>query len=334
MAEAEQLAEILETLKAFRKEMDDFRQENKQEMAKMRLELKKEFDDEIQKVRGEAKTQGEMIVELQERVAEMEDWREAAGATVIAHEQQVKTLQAKLLDLQARSMRNNIRVFNCPESATDGKSVVKFLEEMFEAKLDLPEDFHFEIMRAHRSLGPRPGPNAPPRSIIANFLQWDTKELVLRKAWQADIEIDGKRVGFDHDYPPEIVKQRKAYIPSKKILKQNGIRFSSPFTKLRVDWPDGERTYSNAEDAAEAIRAKGLRSKDGEKTRPGTSDSSARDKGQTDQGGEGQPVQTEGATPVEGRGDAVERWARLLGSGQNRKSTLRPKGRQQQKAKV
>ena len=243
----------------------------------------------------------------------------------MAHEQQVKTLQTKLLDLQARSMRNNLRVFNCPESATDGKSVVEFLEELFAAKLDLPEGTQLNIMRAHRSLGPRPGTDAPPRSIVANFLQWDVKEMVLRKAWQSNIEIDGKRIGFDHDYPQEIVKQRKAYIPLKKILKQNGISFSSPFTKLRVDWADGTRTYENVKDAAEAIRAKGLRNKDGETARPGRSDSSPRDKEQTDLGGEEPATTTGESTPRGAKRGLVESWARLLGSGQTRTATLRPR---------
>ena len=35
------------------------------------------------------------------------------------------------------------------------------------------------------------GPGESPQSIVVNFLQFDTKEMVLKKAWQKPIKLDG-----------------------------------------------------------------------------------------------------------------------------------------------
>ena len=272
----------------------------------MKTEFKKELDEQLQRVSGEIKAQGVLITELQDRVSEIEDWRTAVSEAVLAQEDRVKALQDKMLDQQARSMRNNIRVFNCPESATEGKSVVTFLEELIRESLVLPEGTVLGIMRAHRALVPKPrDPEAPPRSIVANFLQFDTKELVLRTAWASEVKVDGRRIGFDHDYPPEIVKMRKEYIPLKKILKEAEISFSSPFTKLRVRWPEGTKTYTNVEEASRDVKAK---LKDRAPTRRG-SDSTPRDEAQLGE-------EMTGETAAEGDRDRqkqlVEAWSHLM----------------------
>ena len=284
-ATAEQMEAVIKGLADIKNSMSDFKQEIKQELATMKTDLKKDLDDQLQKVSGEIKAQGTQIAEMQTRVSEVEDWRAEMSDIIMEQEEQLKVLQAKVLDAQARSMRNNIRIFNCPEDATEGKEMVKFLEELLWASLDLQDGTELQIMRAHRSLAPKPkDSSAPPRSIVANFLQYDTKEMILRKAWATEVKIGGRRIGFDHDYPPEIVKLRKEYIPLKKILKQEGISFSSPFTKLRVQWPEGTTTYMNAKEAARAIRAKGLVDKGGTPAklpRRGSPDSPSRDEAQT-----------------------------------------------------
>ena len=154
-------------------------------------------------------------------------------------------------------MHNNIRVFNCPETETEDKNMIEYLDGLLRESLDLPDGTQLHIMRAHRALFPKPSDSTkPPRAIVANFLQFDTKEMVLRKAWATEVKVDGRRIGFDHDYPQEVVKLRKEYVPLKKLLKEKGISFSSPFTKLRVRWPDGTVVYTTAEEADREIHRK------------------------------------------------------------------------------
>ena len=320
-ATAEQMDAVIKGLDAIRKDMSDFRQEIKRDLATMKIEFKKELDDQIQGVSREIKAQGVLIDEVQNRVSEIEDWRTEMSEVVVEHEERVKALQDKVLDLTTRSMRNNIRVFSVPESATEGKSVTTFLEELIWASLDLPDGTELNIMRAHRALAPKPKDStAPPRSIVANFLRFDIKEMVLRKAWDTEVKVDGRRVGFDHDYPPEVVKLRKDYIPLKKILKQEGIGFSSPFTKLRVQWPEGTKTYMNAGEAAREIHAKGLKYKERVSGRTRSLDSPTRDEATaaSEPGGEAAAAASESGGETAGGGEKVrqkglvEAWSQLM----------------------
>lgn len=92
-----------------------------------------------------------------------------------------------------------------------------------------------------------------------NFLQFETKEMVLQKVWQKKgIQVGDKKIQFDHDYPTEIVQKRKTYLNIKKTLKEKGIRFQTPFTKIRIHWNNGVKNYDNVQDAAQDMKARGL----------------------------------------------------------------------------
>ena len=81
--------------------------------------------------------------------------------------------------------------------------------------------------------------------------------MVLQKAWQTKFEIDRQRIYFDNDYATDIVKKRKAYGPIKTILKEKGIRFQTPYTRMRVHWETGLQIYGSAEEAAEDLNRRG-----------------------------------------------------------------------------
>ena len=117
-------------------------------------------------------------------------------------------------------------------------------------------------------------------------MQFEMKETVLKKAWQKKMQVGGKPVFFDHDYRAEIVQKRKTYVGIKKVLKEKGIRFQTPLTKIRIHWNKGVRTYGSAREAAhcgharrghgacggreDATRA-GVAASDGAKSEPGHS---------------------------------------------------------------
>ena len=60
-----------------------------------------------------------------------------------------------------------------------------------------------------------------------NFLEFNTKERVLREAWRKKIQLGNKVLSFDHDYTPEVVQKRKMYNAAKRILKAKGVRFQT-----------------------------------------------------------------------------------------------------------
>ncbi|KAK7919121.1 hypothetical protein WMY93_010405 [Mugilogobius chulae] len=156
-----------------------------------------------------------------------------------------------------KELQDQKRIFGVPEGV-EGASVSRFVEEMLRRELELPAETRLLIQRAHRALAEKPEHGAAPRSIIVNFHQFDTKEMILRKAWQKRLKIDGKPLFFDHDYAYDVVQKRKAYGGIKRVLKDSGVKFQTPMTKIKIHWTDGTKTYGNPHDAAEEMRRRGL----------------------------------------------------------------------------
>ena len=61
------------------------------------------------------------------------------------------------------------------------------------------------------------------------------------------------------DYPPEILKKRKAYAGMLRELKAKGIRFQTPHpAKLKVFFDSGTLIYERAAEAAKDLKKRGI----------------------------------------------------------------------------
>lgn len=91
-------------------------------------------------------------------------------------------------------------------------------------------------------------------------LEFRVKEQVLHTAWRKkDARYEGKRIYFDQDYPPEILKKRKAYVGILRELKTKGIRIQTPHpAKLKVFFDSGNQIYESTADAAKDLKKKGF----------------------------------------------------------------------------
>ncbi|KAK1899514.1 LINE-1 retrotransposable element ORF1 protein [Dissostichus eleginoides] len=147
---------------------------------------------------------------------------------------QQRVLQNRLTDQEGRNRRNNIRIFGLTEGA-EGTSATQFIERLLTTELSLPAESDLQIQRVHRSLMPRPASDKPPRSIVVNFLQYTTKEMVLMEAWKKRIQFQGRALFFDHDPATEILQKRK-----------------------EVHWESGPRTYESAQQAADELNRRGI----------------------------------------------------------------------------
>lgn len=170
-------------------------------------------------------------------------------------------LEDKLLDLESRSRRENIRIYGVPEgSEKESTTMVSFVEDLLRERLELTQDMpDLQIERAHRSLGPLPPVDAPPRSIIIKCLRFKTKETLLRKAWQKKgFTWQENRINLDHDYPSLILKKRREYTEIRKMLKENRVQFQTFFpARLRVRHEDGTKIYETVEEASEDLLRRG-----------------------------------------------------------------------------
>ncbi|KAK7898842.1 hypothetical protein WMY93_019695 [Mugilogobius chulae] len=254
----------LEILKAIRELRAELKEDTKQSMSKLSKEINDKLGELGEEINGKLDNAVSKIQDLTERMEEaetrtiqIESWTLEATTVLSACLEQQRKLQAKVTDLESRSRRNNVRIFGLPEGVEEN-SVPRFIESFLTEQLQLPGGSDLKIQRAHRSLTNKPPPEAPPRAIIVNFLEYSTKEMILREAWKKKIQMGSKTVYFDHDYPPEIVARRKEYTGIKKILKEKGIRFQTPYTNMRIHWESGTRTYSCARDVYSELRRRGF----------------------------------------------------------------------------
>lgn len=227
-------------------EIKSFRQDNKQQLG--------EIKDEICKAKLRLDEVEERIVNAEERIQSMEGVMEEL-VKLQSH------LEAKQSDQEGRSRRNNIRIYSIAEgSEKESPSMIHFVEELLKHNLSLANDKDLQIERAHRALGSAPPEGAPPRSIVVSFQSYRIKEEILRAAWQKRGFVwKNAQVNLDNDYAPSVLKKRQEYAEAKKVLKEHGIRFQTPFpARLRVFYPDGTRIYNSAEDATREMAEKGL----------------------------------------------------------------------------
>ncbi|XP_057692980.1 uncharacterized protein LOC130916340 [Corythoichthys intestinalis] len=227
------------------------------EIREFRLENRKQFDvlkEDILKVNVRLDEAENRIERTEERVGNAE--------TAIAEMLKLNTeLLNKLLDLDCRSRRENIRIYGVPEGAeNDSPSMKQFVEQVLHSGLGLADkELDLNIERAHRSLGPTPPKGVPPRSILVKFKNFLTKETLLRRAWQGKGFVWNKNhINVDHDYPPMILKKRKEYAEVRKVLKEDRIPFQTLFpARLRVRFKEETKIYDTIEEATDDMAKRG-----------------------------------------------------------------------------
>lgn len=233
-------------LKTIFKEIKDFRQDSKKQFQELKEDINKT---------------NRRLDETEERITAMEDRMQTTEDVVTEMIKLHDQLEAKLIDQEGRDRRNNIRIYSIPEeSEKNYTSMIAFIEQLLKENLQLPTDLNLQIERAHRALTPLPPRGSAPRSIIVRFLDYRTKEEIIKMAWKnKGFEWKGKRINFDHDYATGVLKKRREYAEVKRLLKEKGIRFQTPFpAKMRVFYEDGVRIYSSATEATRDMAERGL----------------------------------------------------------------------------
>lgn len=244
-------ADVKEELGCF---SDNLTRDMKRDLASFREDV----NEKLNEIVTDLKETRERAEEATQRVADVEEWAAAAKDVLTQTLRNQAQIQAKLTDIEARSRRNNIRIYGIPEDV-EGGNLQEFIESLIKAELPL-QDTDLGIQRCHRALGPKPPQNASPRSVVIYFQEYRTKELVLRSAWKkGEIRLNQQRLYFDQDYPAEIQKKRRAYAPIRKLLKEKGLRFHTPPpARLRVFFDSGTVIYNSAEEATEDLRKRGF----------------------------------------------------------------------------
>ena len=251
-------ADIIKAIAELKTSLTGFNDGLKHEITQLGQEINGKLDN----IGTEIKSLRDRVEEVETRVEGVESWADTVTEVLATCLDREESMQQQIIDLQSRSRRNNIRVFGAGEGEEDKfNSMAEFVESLLRGKLQLPETLDLKIQRCHRSKPQRPPADMQPRSIIINFQEFTTKELVLKEAWDktkvGKIKLNDRDLYFDHDYPIEVVKKRKAYSWIKKSLKMRGTRFQTPLTSMRIHWDTGLQTYSSAAEAGRELRRRG-----------------------------------------------------------------------------
>jgi len=238
-------------------DLTSFKDEVKREVKEELSEFRQQINQQLTATTLTLQDHDNKLEAAEARIEELESWSAAANEVLQESLKEQRALRGKVDDLESRGRRNNLRIYGVREEM-EGPSVIQFVEKLLVSEKLIEEGTDAQIQRAHRSLGPKPTPDNPPRSIVVNFLQYRVKETVLRNAWKKKIQLGDKFLSFDHDYTTDVIQQRKAYKKVKIVLKEHGIRFQTPYTRLRIHWESGQQTYNSAEEAESDLRRRGL----------------------------------------------------------------------------
>lgn len=142
-----------------------------------------------------------------------------------------KLMKEQILDLQCRSMRDNLIFSGIPlpsDNATPDDPE-KAIQEFMQSSLKIPPETANKITfhRVHRLTSK--DNKAPP--IIAKFEHYKHKELVKSKGK----ELKGTPYGLNDQFPKEIQERRRALLPIMKQLRQEGKRATLSVDKLYVN---------------------------------------------------------------------------------------------------
>lgn len=223
-------------------------------------ESRRENSEGFREVKEEIKNVNKRLDEAETRISEAENRVQQLEEVALKLSKVQDELEAKLVELEGRSRRENLRLHGIAEGSEESSpSLSAFIENLLREKLDIPTSLDLNIERAHRSLGPRAPPEAPPRSIIVRFATSKVKDEILKRAWQKKgFMLGGKKVIADHDYAPDVLKRRREYLEVKRVLREKKIKFQTPFpARLRVFYENNTCVYNSAAEATKDMVNRG-----------------------------------------------------------------------------
>lgn len=163
---------------------------------------------------------------------------------IISNEEEIKnaevtilSLQEKIIDLENRSRRNNLRIDGIKENANESwEDTEAKVKKVFTDTLGIINNIKIE--RAHRT-GPVKEERA--RTIVLRLLDFKDKSIIFKNAKN----LAGTGIYINQDYAKETAQKRKKLIDEAKELKQEGkyAVIQYPFTKIY--WK--ERRAANSE---------------------------------------------------------------------------------------
>ena len=221
--------ELLDELrKIMREEMKEVMKEAMKEAVREEM---KEVMNEVMKeaVREELKPVIEMIAEVKKKVVGVEEQMRKQTDEVISvrtevsdvkeemrvWKEKVEKIEDRVIDQQARSMRNNMVVYGLGEEG-ENENCERIMKDLIKEKCGVTRDIVIE--RPHRiPTGKRPA-GSKPRPMICRFPNYNDRQEVMRAA-RKNLP---RGINVADDLPPEVRAARKLLVPDLKQAKDQG----------------------------------------------------------------------------------------------------------------
>ena len=134
-------------------------------------------------------------------------------------EEKMKDYELKIDELENRSRRNNLVIFNLAEGK-EGSDVVKFIHHLLAAECSVTPT---SIQRAHRS-GKLSPDNAKPRPIHIGFASYPEKEQCRKALLQLfkSKKVYDSKLYVSNDFSQRVQKMRKQKLGELYRLREQG----------------------------------------------------------------------------------------------------------------
>lgn len=233
---------IEETMAKYFKEADE-KSEARNNRLEKRLDsmhtILSRHTEDIKSLRADAST-------LQERVAQSEQY--------------LQSLSEKLVEMEDRTRRDNLLIFNIKEGL-EGPNLRAYLADQipkwFPAFAVAPP----EIMRAHRLGAPlRPGASDGTthrsRPVILKCLRYTDRDRLLQEARKNTPEVAGKQLKFAADYSESTTKRRR---PCYKIMHEARLKGFNAFllypATIKLQRGNDSHTFKEPKEAEDFLLA-------------------------------------------------------------------------------
>ncbi|KAK1882582.1 LINE-1 type transposase domain containing protein 1 [Dissostichus eleginoides] len=194
------------------------------------------------------------LEEAEDRIGSLEDSTANMANESKGLARRVEQLWNHVEDQENRGRRNNIKLIGLKEGKEAGSTINDYVKKILNDGLGL-QGAEYEIERSHRSGGPRPDDNQPPRMILVTFLRYTAQQKVLTAAKKnRGVRWEDCSLSIYEDLTKERSDLRRCFSQTMKTLWQHQVKHTLPNpANLRFTWKGKRWSFTDPKKAEEFV---------------------------------------------------------------------------------
>lgn len=187
--------------------------------------MEKSLKKELKGIRGDIASILERIESIEAHSQKLQAKIESLESSVSGYNALMLDMALRVMDLENRSRRSNIRLRGIPESVKndDLKGTVTGI---FNQYLGKPNDEVIIIDRVHRATFFKAGNNDKPRDVLCKIHYFSVKEQIMREAWsKGPIDFQGTKIMLLQDLSRKTLDLRRVLKPVLEAARQQGAEY-------------------------------------------------------------------------------------------------------------